>query len=152
MLNSRQDGAFWLLLSLLFLFIHHGGVRHFHQKSICLHPINFRVFGGANLVTYPAGFTGNETLVHHRVAPTPRECKGPYFKCWVLNRNISKTICTRIRCSNLATEQLSPRMAPTARQTVYLSLLKWGVLQSRVARLEMSNKKLDKPFRGRCST
>jgi len=61
-----------------------------------------------------------------------RDCWNPYPKCGFQTATLQNTIFTRIRSSNLATEQLSPRMAPKVRQNVYLSLSKWGVLQSRV--------------------
>jgi len=44
----------------------HGGLRPFHQKSTCIHSINFRASCGANLVTYhadsqvPAGVRARE--------------------------------------------------------------------------------------------
>ena len=45
----------------------HGGVRPFHQKSSCLHTINFRASCGLNFVTPPPHFVGPETLLLHRV-------------------------------------------------------------------------------------
>ena len=46
---------------------------------------------------------------------------------------LQNTICTRIRRSNLVTEQLSPSNGSKARPNVYMSFLKCGVLQSGVA-------------------
>jgi len=47
--------------------IHHGGVRPFQLKSICLLPINFRALCGANFVTFLQKIGGHETRVLHRV-------------------------------------------------------------------------------------
>ena len=49
----------------------HGGLRLFHQKSTCLHTIDFRASCGANLVTTHPGIEGGETLVIHRVDRFP---------------------------------------------------------------------------------
>ena len=49
----------------------HGGLLSVRQKSTCIDAICCRTLCGANLVTLPPKFGGNETCVVHRVGLDP---------------------------------------------------------------------------------
>jgi len=72
-----------------------------------------------------------------RICNSPHKTAGaPILHVGFKTATLQNTICTRIRRSNLVTEQLSPSNGSKARQNVYKSFLKCGVLQSGVGRCE----------------
>ena len=62
----------------------------FHSKSTCLHTINFRALCGAQLVTLPPQFEGNEALMAYGVCADPQLVNqpNPVDHPWFVNQPI----------------------------------------------------------------